>query len=538
MRKKVAEAESQGRGVSLASSNLFVGTNNTSLPNQQLTDINSQIAAARGQKADLQARAQATARSGALGQADRILRHRQFGIHAPDDRAARRAALAARRAVVDAARPASAHQGIEGADRRDRPADSRRRRAAGASAGQRRQARRRPASNRSPPASIRSRSSPRRPTSRTCSCARSSARPRRSAICSSPISAKYREATARDSINAAPPEARIISRATPALEAGLSEEIADRADRGLCRLCAVGRLHRDRRVARRPPARAPAAVYAATRLRPTPRRATTYAAPWRSSRDGRRRSMPPHKPLTPTGVAAPTVDAADGTRVCASSPALAIVPCCQCRPSTDRAAACARAAKPGAASRSLGARAQCRHDLCGDHARPHAGAARPMSCWSISPSSAPNLSVISTDPNAPGIAELVAGAASFGDIITRDQYSNVHLVATGNVGGDDRALRARRCSRPSSKRWRRATTMSCSTSVPCRKFRPIRSPRGRRALCWSQPIRPTEHARMTRQLASGTRQSQRAGGPRRGGGLNRSPQRLSQPRADSCAAFS
>ena len=55
---------------------------------------------------------------------------------------------------------------------------------------------------------------------------------------------------------------------------------------------------------------------------------------------------------------------------------------------------------------------------------------------------APNLSVISTDPNAPGIAELVRGTASFGDIITRDQYSRVHLVATGDVGGDGAALAA------------------------------------------------------------------------------------------------
>jgi len=55
---------------------------------------------------------------------------------------------------------------------------------------------------------------------------------------------------------------------------------------------------------------------------------------------------------------------------------------------------------------------------------------------------APNLSVISTDPKAPGIAELVQGAASFGDIITRDQYSNVHLVAAGNVGNDGAALAA------------------------------------------------------------------------------------------------
>ncbi len=53
---------------------------------------------------------------------------------------------------------------------------------------------------------------------------------------------------------------------------------------------------------------------------------------------------------------------------------------------------------------------------------------------------APNLSVISTDPHAPGIAELVRGTASFGDIITRDQYSRVHLIATGNVGNDAAAL--------------------------------------------------------------------------------------------------
>ena len=62
---------------------------------------------------------------------------------------------------------------------------------------------------------------------------------------------------------------------------------------------------------------------------------------------------------------------------------------------------------------------------------------------------APNLSVISTDPNAPGVAELVGGAASFGDIITRDQFSNVHLIATGNIGARRRRRsRRRRC-------WRR-----------------------------------------------------------------------------------
>ena len=56
MRKKVADAEDKVEQYR-AKANLFVGSNNTSLPSQQLTEINSQIAAARGQKADLEARA-------------------------------------------------------------------------------------------------------------------------------------------------------------------------------------------------------------------------------------------------------------------------------------------------------------------------------------------------------------------------------------------------------------------------------------------------------------------------------------------------
>jgi uncharacterized protein involved in exopolysaccharide biosynthesis len=57
MRKKVADAEANVEEYRVKA-NLFVGSNNSSLPSQQLTEINSQIAAARGQKADLEARAQ------------------------------------------------------------------------------------------------------------------------------------------------------------------------------------------------------------------------------------------------------------------------------------------------------------------------------------------------------------------------------------------------------------------------------------------------------------------------------------------------
>ncbi len=53
---------------------------------------------------------------------------------------------------------------------------------------------------------------------------------------------------------------------------------------------------------------------------------------------------------------------------------------------------------------------------------------------------APNLSIMSVDPQAPGFAELARGTASFGDIITRDRFSRLHLVSTGQVMDDASAI--------------------------------------------------------------------------------------------------
>jgi polysaccharide biosynthesis transport protein len=52
----------------------------------------------------------------------------------------------------------------------------------------------------------------------------------------------------------------------------------------------------------------------------------------------------------------------------------------------------------------------------------------------------PNVQVISDAPNAPGIADLVNGTASFGDVITKDRGSRLHLVTAGQVGGDPNTL--------------------------------------------------------------------------------------------------
>jgi Mrp family chromosome partitioning ATPase len=51
------------------------------------------------------------------------------------------------------------------------------------------------------------------------------------------------------------------------------------------------------------------------------------------------------------------------------------------------------------------------------------------------PSGAPQLSRIASDPSIPGLAELVQGTASFGQIITRDRYSRVHLIMAGQAQG-------------------------------------------------------------------------------------------------------
>ena len=48
----------------------------------------------------------------------------------------------------------------------------------------------------------------------------------------------------------------------------------------------------------------------------------------------------------------------------------------------------------------------------------------------------PTLNAVSTDPAAPGISDLAAGEASFGQIITKDRLSGLHLVSAGRTAGD------------------------------------------------------------------------------------------------------
>jgi Mrp family chromosome partitioning ATPase len=61
----------------------------------------------------------------------------------------------------------------------------------------------------------------------------------------------------------------------------------------------------------------------------------------------------------------------------------------------------------------------------------------------LSPSS-PTLTAVSVDPAAPGLADLMLGEASFGQVITRDRLSSVHLVGAGRSGADRTLLQSPR----------------------------------------------------------------------------------------------
>ncbi len=138
LRTKVAEAEAKVEQYR-SKTNLFIGTNNTTLSNQQLGDYNAQLANARAQKADSEVKARLIRDALKAGTHDRVFRYRQFRADAPPLGAARHLARAARRAILDPARPASPHQGAAGTDRRSRGADARRGGSARALARERRQ---------------------------------------------------------------------------------------------------------------------------------------------------------------------------------------------------------------------------------------------------------------------------------------------------------------------------------------------------------------------------------------------------------------
>ena len=417
MRKKVAEAEAKVEEYRVKS-NLFVGSNNTSLPNQQLTEINSQISAARGQKADLEARARQLrdqVRSGKPVESSDIANSESMR-RLVEQRVALRSQLAEQSSTLLDQHPRikELKAQIAEVDRQIKVEGERLARQLdndAAVAGNRLESLTASLDQVKKLASQKQRAG--RAVARARTRGQDPARPAR--ILSGEISRGLR---ARQHQCRAAGGAHHFARHARH-QAGLSEETADGADRGLCRLRIVGGLHRDRRAAGAG--------------------AVVLVCLWLRARRLRRAGIRTAGKACDGAAAAAHGLAAFGAGRRFGGRSLRP---CHCRSArwSRSPAICGLPAMPAAAS---------------PWSAPCAMSAPPMprSRWRALAKDAnvvlvdlafgaPNLSVISTDPKAPGIAELVRGTASFGDIITRDQYSNVHLVATGNVGNDGAALAA------------------------------------------------------------------------------------------------
>ncbi len=405
MRTKVAEAEAKIEDYR-TKSNLFVGSNNSSLANQQLTEVNSQIAAARGQKADLEARARQlreTARQGkpiessdiANSESMRRLAEQRVALHAQLaeqsstllDQHPRIKELKAQIAEIDRLMITEAERLARALDNDAKVAGSRLESLTASLDQVKRMA------SQTNEQDVQLRALERE------------GKAQRDLLES--YLAKYREAAARDNINATPPDARIISRATVAVK----PEFPKKLPMVLIATFAMFTLSSGWIVTGE--LMMPSGGYSYPMMASAPVYAQPSAAP-AVELAARAVRAPPARHAAATGPTGSIDGVARGLRQAGEGGRrVTVVGSLRNAGTTYAAIALARAlakdAKVVLVDMAFGA---------------------------------PNLSVISTDPNAPGIAELARGEASFGDIITRDQFSRVHLIATGNVGADGPALAA------------------------------------------------------------------------------------------------
>jgi uncharacterized protein involved in exopolysaccharide biosynthesis/Mrp family chromosome partitioning ATPase len=415
LRSRVSEAEAKVEEFR-AKSNLFVGANNTTLSNQQLTELNTQFSAARAAKADAETRARLIReqlRSGRpIESAD--VSNSELIRRLSEQRVTLRAQLAEQSSTLLPQHPRIRELRAQIADLDQQIKDEGEKlvrslendaRVAGARVetlgASLDQLKRQAASASDQDVQLRA--------------LEREAKAQRDLFES--YLAKYREATARDSIAAAPPDARIISRAAASNLPFFPKKVPIILITALATFCLSsafvvtgalldaspyrGPLRIDDTPVenQQPPPRSPEARTRITdRLPLAPRLPETPpAAP----------AIQPPKEMTVEGVAAALREAGEAGR------RVAVIGAARNVGTTLTTIALARTLSRGARVVMV--------DLA---------------------FVSPNLDVISNDPAAAGITDLVRGAASFGDIITKDAASNAHVVAAGRAGPEAQSLMA------------------------------------------------------------------------------------------------
>jgi uncharacterized protein involved in exopolysaccharide biosynthesis/Mrp family chromosome partitioning ATPase len=410
LRDKVSEAEGKVESFR-AQSNLFVGSNNASLSGQQLTELSSQVSAARAQKADAEARARLIRDALTAGQSlvSLDIANSELIRRLSEQRVTLRGQLAEQSSTLLPQHPRikEMRAQIGDLDQQIRTEGERLARSF---------------ENEAKVAGVRletlsaSLDALKKQTASTgdqdvqLRAFEREAKARRDLFES--YLAKYREATARDAIAAAPADARIISRAAASNVPYFPKKIP------IILIAALGALSLTTAFV------VTGALLGAEPSRPMPQPVESASVPDVAESTGSRRisDLPAaaNVPLAPEQPSSPYQDGViTGLGVDGVAEAL--------RQGGARAVAVVgHARNVGTTLTAIAlARALARHgrivlvDLA---------------------FGSPNVHVISDEPDAPGIADLVHGTASFGDIITKDRGSRLHLVAAGRVGGDANAL--------------------------------------------------------------------------------------------------
>jgi polysaccharide biosynthesis transport protein len=417
LRGKVAEAEGKVEQYR-SKTNLFIGNNNTMLSNQQLGDFNAQLASARAQKADAEGKAnmiREALRTGAAVEFSDII-NSELMRRLSEQRVTLRAQLAEQSSTLLDQHPRIKELRAQIADlerqmrsEADRLARSLENDAKLASTKVDSlsvgldQLKRQAASSNEQDVQLRA--------------LERDAKSQRDLLES--YLAKYREATARDSIGAASPDARIISTAVVSTTPAWPKKVPTVLVAALAMFALSAGF---------------VLTSALLGSLPTQSAVPSSAAP----------VMPPADAQT------------EGDRPAIERVALAVG-----RPVARPAASVLEAAR-AAAGVPLEAVEALAHDLAaaGEGARRITviGTLRnvgtTMAAITLARSlgkqarvalvdlalGSPNLSVIAADPTVPGIAELVRGSASFGQIITRDRFSSVHLIMAGREAIDPSAI--------------------------------------------------------------------------------------------------
>jgi uncharacterized protein involved in exopolysaccharide biosynthesis/Mrp family chromosome partitioning ATPase len=421
MRTKVAEADAKIEEYR-AKANLYAGTNNSSLPSQQLTEITSQLSAARGQKADLETRANRLREflksSKAIEASD--IANSETMRRLTEQRVALRAQLAEQSSTLMDQHPRikELRAQIGELDRQMRVEAERLARQLendakladdriGSLTGSLDQVKKLASKTNEQDVQLRA--------------LEREGKAQRDLLES--YLAKYREAVARDNINAAPAEARIISRASPAIKPDYPKKlpIVLIAAFAMFALSAgfivTGELLSPS--AGYAYAYPPAAYVSAPPLVPVMQPVAAAAPP----------AVMAVSPVAPMRTEPPSIMARARAHV-APMPAISIE---QIAGWLLQAGEAGKRVAVAGSGRNVGT-------TYAAISLARALAAQGSVVLVDLAFNAPNLSVISSDPQAPGIAELLRGQVSFGDIISRDQYSSVHLIATGNVSGDAMGL--------------------------------------------------------------------------------------------------